>query len=145
MFGTIAVQGLHVEKCLGYRIRSLDAAPCGNMLFIDARACGKPVCCRLFKTCIFRVEDFLEELGTSFICCEVRWRYPVGGDPLVLMFQPSTSATIWVEHVAPELPICDDSSQDAEDGGGGRDPGDDLGEDEDFSEDRGSRSVDESA
>ena len=102
-FGTMNVQGMHVEKCLGYRLCSKDDVV-GNLLFIDARACGKPVCCRLVETCIFRVEDFLDLLGIS-IPMHYTARFsggdPVGGDPMVLKFLPSTSVTIWVECALP--------------------------------------------
>ena len=118
VFGTMSVQGTHVQKCLGYRVRRNGQAPEGHMFFIDARACGKPICARIFETSIFRVEDFLDELGVLLPArYEARFSggEPVGGDPLVLKFLPCTSVLIWIVYLPPDLPILEDAEQSGDD------------------------------
>ena len=65
VFGCISVYGRSVQKCIAYRSRSTSEPEEGHMFFLDARCLGRPVCSRMFQTCIFRVEDLLETLDFS--------------------------------------------------------------------------------
>ena len=117
VFTKMCVQGIGVDKCLGYRIRSNEPGQPHHMIFIDARALGVPVCCRLFDQAVFRVEDFLDAIPASVPeGCEAHFSggEAVANDPLVRKFPHCTSVTIWVSPSAMEgLTTIQDSSDDA--------------------------------
>ena len=109
-FGRISVKGQVVEKYLGYRPFRVGSDGPSLLVFIDARALGKPVCCRLFSRGVFRAEDFLDaldiELSSRFtVRFSGREAHPVGGDPLVRRVAHCSSVILQVASVEPGSPL----------------------------------------
>ena len=120
-FGCVCVEGKNVDKILGFR--PFRAAPDGprHMVFIDARAFGKPICCRLFSQTVFRAEDFLYALDIE-LSARFTVRFtgsdaaPVADDPFVWLVKHCSSVTLQVAHVAPaSSPSTDGMESEASD------------------------------
>ena len=129
LFGHVALYGDVVRRCVA--VRTLDEAPLrqpAQMLFVDARSLGLPICSSLVDRGIFRVEDLLQDLDFRVPRgYEPRFTggIPIAGDPLVRRFVNRGSVVIWLVALSPHCPLsADDSGDSSDDDGGPTDGGD---------------------
>ena len=114
-----------MKKCIGFRQRSLCTYVGHNLIFIDPRALGKPVCCRLFAQSLFRAEDFLGAIDVRLPAgfkVQFTGGTPVADDPLHQRCGHCSSVVLWVvgDFGSPDSPCIgapDGADDDASDNG----------------------------
>ena len=138
LFHEVEVQGCKTHRCIGYRSQNALASHDNLVVFIDARALGVPICCRVLPRdrcsgtlvcrALMRVEDFLLLLDATvppghfadFAGGEVD-----PADSTAMHFRHCGSVVIWVAkrfyrdtagHLSYGPPLEDDADTDSHSG-----------------------------
>ena len=107
-----AHQGVGTNRCIAYRRKDTVAEHVGPAVFIDPRAVGKPLCCRLMKAAALTVEDFgssLEVVLPEGFRLRFRGGQPRIHPPESRLFEHRDTCVLWVEAIMPPGSVTADA------------------------------------